>query len=319
MHRLAPSVALLLACGVLATPADGSGAGAAGRGDVPANGYGAAGVDTLTVTDAAGRQVTLSRPPRRIVTVFSSNTELVAALGLADRIVGIDALTVYPPEILDRPRISGRLGMSVDALIAQQPDLVLLTPARQAMHQLIEPLSRLRVPAIVLMSRSLDEVLANLRLIGDICGVPQHAGELAGRLERRLQAVKRAHVGRVAPSVVMITGTVGNGMVLIARADSYTGDAIVAAGARLALHPPAGLAQVSLEALWRADPEVLLFAGSGEALRELLRQPGWQQLSAVRAGRVHLVSRGEFLIPGPRTVDGVEKLATLLHPAAAPT
>ncbi len=311
--------ALLPVCGAVTAPSDGSGADPAGLADVPARGYGTAGVDTLTITDAAGRRVTLLRPPRRIVTVFSSNTELVAALGLADRIVGIDALTVYPPEILDLPRIGGRLGMSVDAVIAQQPDLVLLAPARQAMHQLIEPLSRLGVPAVVLMSRSLSEVLANVRLIGEVCGVRQHAAELAGRLERRLEAVKQAHAGRVAPSVVMITGAVGNGMVLIARADSYTGDAILAAGARLALHPPAGLAQVSLEALWRADPEVLLFAGSDAALQELLRQPGWQQLSAVRAGRVHVVARGEFLIPGPRTIDGVEKLAAWLHPLAAPT
>ncbi len=276
----------------------------------------AAGFEPLTVIDAAGRRVTLSREPRRIVTVFSSNTELVAALGLADRIVGIDALTVHPPEILDRPRIGGRLGMSVDAVIAQRPDLVLLTPARQAAHQLIEPLSRLGVPAIVLMSRSLDEVLANLRLLGDVCGVPGRAEALALGLEQRLQAVRRAHADRAPPSIVMVTGSVGNGIVLIARHDSYTGDAIVAAGARLALRPRAGLAQVSLEALWQADPDVLLFAGSSTALDVLLREPGWRRLTAVRTGRVQAVARGEFLIPGPRTVDGVEKLARWLQSVA---
>jgi iron complex transport system substrate-binding protein len=275
----------------------------------------AAGFEPLTVIDAAGRRVTLSREPRRIVTVFSSNTELVAALGLADRIVGIDALTVHPPQILDRPRIGGRLGLSVDAVVAQRPDLVLLTPARQAVHQLIEPLSRLGVPAIVLMSRSLDEVLSNLRLLGAVCGVPERAEALALGLERRLQAVRRAQAQapRAAPRVVMVTGSVGNGMVLIARPDSYTGDAIAAAGARLALRPRAGLAQVSLEALWHADPDVLLYAGSPSALQQLLREPGWQRLTAVRTGRVQAVARSEFLIPGPRTVDGVEKLASWLQ------
>jgi len=73
--------------------------------------------------------------------------------------------------------------------------------------------------------------------------------------------------------------------------------------------------QVSPEAVLAADPDVLLFAGSEEALRDLVAQPGWRGMRAVRVGRAATVSRSEFLIPGPRTVDGVEKLARWLHPA----
>ena len=63
------------------------------------------------------------------MTIFASNTEMVAALGLADRIVGIEAYTRYPPEVSNKPLVGGRLGFSVDAIVGARPDLVVVTPA----------------------------------------------------------------------------------------------------------------------------------------------------------------------------------------------
>jgi iron complex transport system substrate-binding protein len=246
------------------------------------------------------------------VTIFSSNTEIVAALGLTERIVGIDALTHYPPEVLDRPRIGGRLGMSVDAIVAQRPDLVLLTPARQALAQLADPLARLGIPVMVLMSRDLAEVLRNIRKIAAVCGVAERGTRLAGLLEARLAAIRTRQNGAALLRAVLVTGTTGNGLVSIANERSYTGDALRAAGAIPALTPPSGWTQVSAEAIWRADPDVLLYAGEPAALETLRRRPGWQGLRACRHGRCYAVPRAHFLIPGPRTVDGVEQLAAVL-------
>ena len=100
------------------------------------------------------RSVTVPAPPQRIVTIFASNVEIVASLGLADRIVGIEAFTRYPREVLDRPLVGGRLGFSVDAVVALKPDLVVVTPSRQAANQLVDPMERLGVPIVVLLQRS---------------------------------------------------------------------------------------------------------------------------------------------------------------------
>lgn len=276
----------------------------------------AAVAEPIRLTDALGRAVEIARPPDRIVPIFASNTELVAALGLADRVVGIEAYTRYPPEVLDRPQVGGRLGFSVDAIVAQRPELLIVTPSRQAMHLLIEPMTRLGIPAIVLLSRSVAEVMANLRLVGRATGQPGRGDAVAKALEDRLMAVEAAAPAK-RPSMVMITGRLGNGLVLVARADSYTGDAMIKAGGRHALEKTI-VAQVSPEAVIAADPDILLFAGRKHELAALVAQPGWQLLRAVRTGNAHLVARAEFLIPGPRTVDGIEKLAVLLRRAPAP-
>ncbi|KRE08037.1 ABC transporter substrate-binding protein [Bosea sp. Root381] len=270
-----------------------------------------ASAEPIRLTDAVGRTVEIARTPQRIVPIFASNTELVTALGLVDRIVGVEAYTRFPPEMTQKPQIGGRLGFSVDAVVAQRPDLLIVTPARQAMHQLIDPMTRLGVPVMVLLARSVTEVMDNLRLVGKATGEPERGETVAAALEARLAAV----AGRAPASrkrIVMITGKLGNGLVLIARADTYTGDAIVRAGGRHALERGI-VAHVSPEAIIAADPDVLLFAGSQADLDAMVAQPGWRLARAVREGRAYTVARAEFLIPGPRTVDGIEKLAARLR------
>lgn len=265
----------------------------------------------VPVEDAMGRTVSLEKVPERIVPIFSSNTELVAALGLTDRIVGVEAFTRFPPDIQGKPLIGGRLGFSVDAIVRQSPDLIVVTPARQAMHQILEPMGRLNIPVIVLQSRNVSEVIKNLRLLGRATRTEERAEALAQSFEARLRRVQERHGDKARPRVVLITGRLGNGMVLIARSDTYTGDALRLAGAEHAMEKTV-VPQVSPEAVIAADPDVLLFAGTRAHFEELLASPGWSLLRAVRAQRTYLVARSEFLIPGPRTFDGIEKLSLLL-------
>jgi len=272
--------------------------------------------EPVTIRDAFDRRVTIPAPPQRIVPIFASNVEIVASLGLADRIVGIEAFTRYPREVVGRPLVGGRLGFSVDAVVALKPDLVVVTPSRQAANQLVDPMERLGVPIVVFLQRSVPEILANIRLMGRIAGVPERGEDVVARFEARLAAVRRKVEGLERPSTIMITGRLGNGLLLVAREGTYTGDAMVMAGARFALSGTATLAQVSPEAILNADPDVLLWAGNERDLEDLIARPGWADMRAVRSGRARTVSRVELLIPGPRTIDGIEHLAAVFHPDA---
>ncbi len=278
-------------------------------------GLSAAAAEPIVVRDAFERTVTLPAPPQRIVTIFSSNVEIVASLGLADRIVGIEAYTRYPPEVLNKPQVGGRLGFSVDKVVEQRPDLVVVTPARQAAHQLVDPMERIGVPVMVLLQRDVNEVLSNIRLVGRAAGVPERGEAVTSQLQARIDAVTRRVDGVERPRVIMITGRLGNGLLLITRPKTYTGDAIVLAGGRFGLE--SALAQVSPEAILNADPDILLFAGNQRDLDELIARPGWRNMRAVKGKRAFAVSRAELLIPGPRTIDGIEHLAAIFHPEKA--
>jgi iron complex transport system substrate-binding protein len=216
--------------------------------------------------------------------------------------------------VLSKPLVGGRLGFSVDEVVAQRPDLVVVTPSRQAANQLIDPMERLGIPIVVLLQRNVEEILANIRLLARLCGVTERGEELAARLQARLDKVEQRVAGLKPPSVVMITGRLGNGLLLVTRPGTYTGDAIVRAGGRLAFDGGI-IAQVSPEAIFNSDPDMLLFAGAEKDMKELIGRPGWSDMRAVKSRRVNAVSRVELLIPGPRTIDGIEHLAAIFHPA----
>jgi iron complex transport system substrate-binding protein len=276
----------------------------------------AAKAEPVTVRDALDRSVTVPTAPQRIVAIFASNVEMLAALGLADRIVGIEAYTRFPPEVLNRPLVGGRLGFSVDEVVALKPDLVVVTPSRQAANLLVDPMERLGIPILVLLQRDVNEILTNIRLLGKVAGVAERGEALAVGLQARLDKVAERVAGRKKPSVIMITGRLGNGLLLVTRPGTYTGDAIVRAGGDLALDSGT-IAQVSPEAVFKADPDILLFAGNEKDMKELFGQPGWKEMRAIRGKRFYTASRVELLIPGPRTIDGIEKLSNLFHPPAA--
>ncbi|MDR2611838.1 MAG: ABC transporter substrate-binding protein [Deltaproteobacteria bacterium] len=270
-----------------------------------------------TVTDAFGREVTVPLPPKRIVTVFSSNTELVASLGLSGLIVGIDAMTFYPPEIVDVRKIGGRLGISLEEVVDARPDLVLLTPARQAAHNLLGPLGRLGIPAAVFTARDFPEIEGNLMKTAVLCGVPGRGEELVRSLEGRLAAVRRARGGLPRPRTVILYARLSSGLFLAAREGDYPASLIGLAGGIPALDEEVSgprVPQISPEALMGLDPDIIILtrrADEGTELFDYLQKPAFARLKARRTGQIHVVPSAEFLIPAARVVDGVERLARI--------
>lgn len=270
------------------------------------------------VKDGLGRRVEIAAPPQRIAAIFASNVEMLAALGLVDRIAGIETYTRFPPEVTDKPLVGGRLGFSVKAILRLGVDLVVMTPARQAAHQLTEPLARVGVPAIVVTHRDLDQVFANIVLLAEATGTEAEAAPLLGGLQARLATVAAQLQGRAGSRVFLETGGSGRGAFGTVRPGTYTFDILRRAGGE-SVFPNLGMAgpaQVSGEAVLRADPDIYLVAGRAEQAAEVPTRPGFGALRAIRNGRVHAVPRAELLIPGPRVVAGVERLARLLDPAA---
>ena len=169
----------------------------------------------------------------------------------------------------------------------------------------------------MLLQRNVPEILSNIRLLGRLTGVPERGEQVAGSAARPASTRSTQRVaGRKTPSVIMITGRLGNGLLLVTRPGTYTGDAMVRAGGRFRLRRRHASPQVSPEAIFNADPDVLLFAGNEKDMKELIAPARLARYARrARPGRAHAVSRAELLIPGPRTIDGIERLADDLPPA----
>ncbi|UKI11908.1 MULTISPECIES: ABC transporter substrate-binding protein [Variovorax] len=275
----------------------------------------AAGDFPREVTDALGRRVRIAAPPQRIVVVFPSNVELAWALGLEDRVAAIGGRVRWPESARAKPSIGGSLGYSAEAVAAYRPDLVVVTPSHYSALGLVEAFERVQVPSVVLAHPDLPSVFRNIELLGRATGTEEAARQLRAGMEARLQAVSQALDGAPRRSVYLETAAAARGAFQTMGTGHYANDALQWAGGRNVFADLQGSQQVSAEAIFVRDPDVIISLQQVPKDPALIAErPGWHSLRAVKNGRVVVLERSHKLIPGPRQIEAVEQYARALHP-----
>jgi iron complex transport system substrate-binding protein len=270
---------------------------------------------TREFTDELGRTVRLSFPPRRIVSLAPNLTEALYALGVEERVVAVTDFCDYPAAARAKPRVGGAINPSLEAILAAQPDLVLLTYSHNR-RETAEALDRLGVPYYVTNPRSIQGVLASVGRLGELAGSPRADALLAG-LRARLAGIERRLEGRASRRVLFVVWD--EPLISVGRA-TFVADALRYAGAASVVATEQDWPRLSLEEVIRLEPDYLIFAAShsesvAALTRSLAQRPGWRRLAAVREGRVAVVSDA-INRPAPRLIEAIEALARVLHPDA---
>ncbi|HXF81357.1 MAG TPA: ABC transporter substrate-binding protein [bacterium] len=276
---------------------------------LPPGGAAAAAPPALVVIDALGRTVRLAAPPQRIVSVAPSVTEILFALGLAARVVGVGSPDDYPPAaVAGRPRVGGVV-LDAERILRLQPDLIIGVASLQRGQ--LERLIALRLPVLAVEASTLPEVYAQILLLGRVTGVPGAAGRVVATMRSREGAVARAVAGRPARRTYV---EVWSEPLITAGAGTFLADLITRAGGRNIFADVAGWRQVSAEAVLRRDPEVIIL--TAPQTPDVLRRRAWGTVTAIRAGRVGVVDGSLVARPGPRIVEGLRAVAEIIHPEA---
>jgi iron complex transport system substrate-binding protein len=263
----------------------------------------------LTLTDDEDVEITLEDPPDRIVTFAPSHTEIVFALGLGDRVVGVSGeFDDHPPEATDIEHVGGVGGVepNIETVVSLEPDVVLTGFIGGEWK---DRLRDLEVPVFTTLATDLDDALADIETIGTLLGARGPAESMVADLHGRARAVE-ARVADEPPVSCFLElsdlFTVGPGALeydLLERAgcDPVTSEA------------GEPYPQWSLERLVQDDPEVYLASEFGQSLRRVVDRSGIRELTAVEEDRVYLVDGDLISRPGPRLVQGLEALADVLH------
>ena len=265
--------------------------------------------------DDLNRQVVLSRVPQRIISLAPSITETLFAIGLGERVVGVTQFCDYPPEAQAKPKV-GYTHPNLETMVALQPDLV-LAPREFLRADMLGKLEQLQIPIYVLDAQTIESILSHIQTLGRMLGASAAADDVVGQMRRRIDDIKIRTTSLSRPRVLYALNsepliTVGPGS-FIHEAIELAGGSNVAARARTA-YP-----RLSMEAVLKEDPELILFpAGRAEGITrgEELRWQRWSTLSAVKLKRLYLIPNDLLNRPGPRIVQGLEALARIFHPEA---
>lgn len=276
-----------------------------------------AAASALSATDALGRRVALARPPQRIVSWAPNVTEILFALGLGDRVVGVTSYCNYPPQARKRAKIGTITDPSLEATLAVRPDLVI--GSRLNPKPMFLALERAGVPSLAVDARSIGQTLHIIAAIGRITGANSAARRLCSRMRRRIDAVRRVTSALPANRRPLTLVVYDLHPLWTCGAGTFAHEAIEIAGGRNVAADGKGYVTYSVEAVLKKRPQVILVtpmhAGDAEAARRrVLREPAWHSLPAVKNGRVYSVNQDTIDRAGPRIVDAVEQIARLLHP-----
>ncbi len=271
----------------------------------------AACAQSLSAVDDRGVRVTLPAAPRRIVSLMPANTEILFALGLGGRVVGVTDYCDYPPEVRKLPKVGG-MNTSIEKVLALRPDLVVASASGN--RKAIEALAAVRggrVPVFAIDPKTLPTLHAAIRAIGRVTGRADRAEALDQKLQARAAAVA-ARVKRqpTRPRVLFVLQAeplwvVGSG--------NFMDELIAAAGGvNVARGAGQGYRPWTLERVVAANPDVILTTMEG--LDRFRGRPGWSAVKAVRSGAVHRLGY-EAVRPSPRLVDAIERVERLLRGA----
>jgi iron complex transport system substrate-binding protein len=269
------------------------------------------------VVDQLGRTVTIEEPPQRIISLAPSNSEILFALGLADRVVAITDYCNYPTEAEAKPTIGGFSTPNMEAVVALSPDLVLAASIHET--KIIPQLEDRGLNVLALNPKTIDDVLEAVLLTGKVTGVAENAAELVASMQQRIKAVTERTAGLAPEQRPRVLYIVWHDPLMTAGSGTLQDELIETAGGINIARELTDYADVSLEAVIAANPGVIIAgaghgSGADQTFQYAQAEPRLRDTEARRRDRIYAVDADLTSRPGPRIVEGLEAFARFIHP-----
>jgi iron complex transport system substrate-binding protein len=253
--------------------------------------------------------------PERIVSLAPSVTEILFALGVGDRVVGVSTYCDYPPAAAQIDRIGTFVSPNVELILSKRPDLVIGVPS-PGNREPVEMLEEMGLRVVIVEPERVAAILAAIRTIAAAVGVEDAGETLVGSIERQMKSIKARLQGAPRPKVLMVVGR--RPLVAVGKG-TYQDELIqLAHGTNVAAQTGERWPNLGIEFVLEQAPEVIIDAGMGS--EEMDREAGaafWRAfptLPAVRDDRIYGYQAYELLRPGPRIPETLETVARYLHP-----
>ncbi|HLI70707.1 MAG TPA: ABC transporter substrate-binding protein [Ktedonobacteraceae bacterium] len=270
--------------------------------------------------DVYGKPIVFpATPPKRIISLSPSMSEILGALHLDNRVVAVDYYTTYPSDLTKLPRISSSEGVyNVEQIVALKPDLVLSDGGLTKPYD--SQLTALGVHLVDLPGTTLTQVLQKILLVGRLTFTQATAQSVVNTLQQQIASIKATVAGTTAPTVMLEADDSTPGKPYVFGGGSFGDELIQDANGINVFHNDTsggGYPQVTDEAVIAANPQFIILTespayGGNPAL--VYQRPHWSGIAALKLHQVYALNVNIMQHPSQRLVDGLRCLAQILHP-----
>jgi iron complex transport system substrate-binding protein len=271
----------------------------------------------VSVVDDAGRTVEIAETPQRLISLAPSNTEILFALGLGDKVVGVTEFCDYPEEAQAIEKVGG-MEPNLEKIVDIDPDLVLAIGGSSAQVEKATEIEKLDLTVLVLEPEDIEGIMADIELVGKATGAGKEASQLVAEMRKRFDDITaKAKGAESAPKVFFELDATDPTKPYTPGPGSFI-DALItlAGGSNIGASAKMQWAQLSTEEIIAQDPDVIVLgdANYGVTAEMVKERAGWEVISAVKNDAIYPIDDILISRPGPRIIDGLEALAKIIHP-----
>ncbi len=268
----------------------------------------------VTVTDMAGREITLDAPATKVVALTASDCEILAALGAEDTLVGRGEYCDYPESVLEVPAVQSGADTNLEQIIALEPQVVVMAKMAQTEEQ-VAALEKAGIRVVVSDAQDIEGVYTAIRLIGALVDRNDEAEAMVADMQSTFAdiAAKSENTGKTVYFEVSPLQwglwTAGKG--------TFMDELATMCGLTNAFADVEGWAEISEEQVLERDPDYIvtisMYYGEGPTpVEEIKSRAGWDALKAVQNDAIFNADSNEVSRPGPRLKDAAEALYTFV-------
>jgi len=268
----------------------------------------------ITITDDLGREVTIEKIPQRIISLSPSNTEILFALGLGDRVVGVTNVCNYPPEAKEKEKIGDYSNPSLEKIIDLKPDLILAAFGNPG--KLIEQLENLNLIVVGLNPKTIEDIFGSIELVGKITDEEKKALELVENLRERTEKVLAKTEKLTREQRPRVLYVVWYKPLWTAGSETFIDELIRKAGGVNIAGNLSGWPKMSLEAVIEKNPEIIIVGEghSGGLIETVKAESTLSETDAFKNNKIFTIDADIVSRTGPRIIDALEEMAKIIHP-----
>lgn len=263
----------------------------------------------ITVKDDSGYRFIAISKPKRIISTMPSNTEILFALGIGDRIVGVTDKCNYPSEVKKIKKIGG-VNLNIEQILLLNPDLVVMLYDAQRVEA--EQFRSYGLPVFAINPHTINQLMGSIRLIGKVTGTEQTAKKIVFDMAIKISKISSRHKKPPHPKMFVI---LWDNPLITAGEHTFIDDLIrLVGGINIGASAKGPYPLISFESVVAQDPDYIIISGkSSKDMDKILKSEKWNKVNAVKLKKVLLIDSDIITRPTPRLIHALDLISAFIY------
>jgi iron complex transport system substrate-binding protein len=268
------------------------------------------------VTDSLGKEVTFSKAPNKIISLLPSDTEIIYALGEGDKLIAVDTYSNYPEEAKKKQQLDSGDKTNIEAIIGLKPDLVILGEMAQTESQ-FKQLEDAGIKVVVTEAGDIAQTYKVIEMMGKTLNKSAKAAEIINGMKNDFEQIK-AKVKNNPPKKVYIEISPLKYKLWSCGKGTFQDELLTLIGATNIFSDISSWKEVSEEQVLSRNPQIIITTvgpmyGIADPVSEIKGRANWNEIDAVKNGKVFVTDSDAIQRPGPRLATAAKDLVKIIY------